>query len=129
MGQVILDKEMLHNLYGDSPDDIVDMFRAYLNQHDEILSSFKTAFGFGLDSLRRCVHFHSSAFIYIGFPQLAIACSEFERKCIAYKKNSQAIETDFNTLIKKITESAILVKQELYLIETALTGRPVKKCA
>ncbi|MDP4262293.1 MAG: Hpt domain-containing protein [Bacteroidota bacterium] len=118
MDSLILDSQMLIDLYGGSYDDARFILNDYLDKHDEIISSFREAFRSGVESLGKCAHRHSSSFSYIGIPQLTAECRDFEQEC---KKaaDASAVTKRFERLLHIIDQSALLVKQELMRLERA----------
>lgn len=118
MNQLSLDSQMLLDLYGGSHDDAKFILNDYLDKHGDIILTFKQAFADGIDSLSKCAHRHSSAFSYIGLPQLTTACKEFELEC---KKatNTSSVATSFERLLRIIDQSVALVKQELVRLDKA----------
>ena len=115
MNTLKLDKETLYNFYGNSPEEIAEMLKDYLHSNEETIKSFKEAYKKGLVPLQSCIHFHSSVFAYVGFPQLTDECRQFEQEC----KNTNtinAVASTFSNFINRIYESAVIAKKEIELL-------------
>ena len=121
MKQLTVDRQTLESFYGDSPDDVISILTDYLNEYQATIQSFKTAYQEGLTSLKSCIHFHSSAFNYLGLPSIYSKAKELEEDC---KKASsvQEINCSYNYLLALIQESGAVVKREVEFMQTAVVA-------
>src|SRR5215831_14874566 len=101
MNHLSLDSQMLLDLYGGSHEDARFILNDYLDKYDDIIVTFKQAFQDGIESLSKCAHRHSSAFSYIGLPQLTTACKDFELECKEATTTS-SVKTSYERLLRVI---------------------------
>lgn len=112
MNTVVFEPATIARYYGNSINDIIEIFDEYLASQDEMLQSLCTAFLSGSRSMSNCLHFHASIFTYVGFPQLTQDCIVLENECRSNISSSD-LELKFNLLVKKIKKSNMLIKQEM----------------
>jgi hypothetical protein len=112
MSSITFEKSTLKRFYGDSSVDFAEILSEYLTNQDEIHLSLKRAFKEGLEPLQSSIHFHSSIFCYIGFPELTAFFLDFEEDC---KKTADisTLSVQFNELLEKVRESAVIAKYEM----------------
>jgi hypothetical protein len=119
MSAISFDKTTLTRFYGDSSVDFVEILCEYLKTQDEIQTSLKSAFSEGLESLQSSIHFHSSIFCYVGFPELTNIFLEFEEMCKS-RSDGSVLRTEFDFVLSKITESAGIARQEIEKLEQSI---------
>lgn len=116
MNTLKFETETIKRFYGDSTEDIIDILNQYLSSKEEMLNSLCTSFVAGPAELHNSLHFHSSVFTYVGFPQLSQDFIEFENECKTSSTN-KFLELRFNNLLGKIMESTVIARQELERLE------------
>jgi hypothetical protein len=112
MNTIKFESEALHRFYGDSADDIRSILYEFLSTKDEMLNSLQQSYLSGREEFFATLHFHSSVFAYVGFPQLSRDCIEFE-KYFKFVNDSNAFDSGFNLLLKKITTSTIILEEQV----------------
>lgn len=112
MNTVVFEKETIARFYGNSSNDILEILEEYLASQEEMLQSLCTAFLSGSRSLSNCLHFHSSVFTYVGFPQLTRDFVLLELECKA-SISSAELETKFDVLVGKIKQCNRLIQHEI----------------
>lgn len=121
MYKTTFEHEALDKLYADSPEELIEILEEYISSHDEIITSLNNAFEEGPKELRSKVHFHSSVFNYVGFPQLTTDCVDFEERCKTMDK--AALSPYFDNLISCINETAGYLKKEMELLELKIASK------
>jgi hypothetical protein len=106
MSGITFDKTTLTRFYGDSSVDFAEILSEYLKTQDDIQTSLKSAFNEGLEPLQSSIHFHSSIFCYVGFPELTNIFLEFEEMSKS-KSDVSVLRAEFDLVLSKITESAV----------------------
>lgn len=112
MNTLKFENEIIHKLYGNSKEDIIDILNEYISSKEEMLTSLHTSFSKGTEELLDSLHFHSSVFSYVGFPQLTNECLLLESDCKRYNL-SATVQLRFRELIVKIKESTVIVEKEI----------------
>lgn len=79
---MLIDSEVLSNLYGDCQDSLNEVFSEFISGYEEMTQNLSTAFNSGnLSSLKRLLHFHGPSYMYLGLPQVADMFRQLEHKC------------------------------------------------
>jgi HPt (histidine-containing phosphotransfer) domain-containing protein len=112
MNTLKFESEALQRFYGDSPDDIRSILNEFLSTKDEMLHSLQQSYLSGRKELFETLHFHSSVFAYVGFPQLSKDCVEFE-KYFKFVNDRNAFESGFSLLLKKIMKSTVILEEQI----------------
>ncbi len=112
MYKTIFVKETLTKLYGDSVEDIQAIVQDYIESSDETIASLQESLNKGVSELTKALHFHSSIFMYIGFPQLTKDCLALENIC---KQNisTEPLTPLVNSLINCIKETILVLNKEI----------------
>jgi hypothetical protein len=116
MSSLRFEAECMNSFFGGSVEDMIFILRQYLANKDEMLESLHSSFHSGKEAFLNTLHFHSSVFNYVGFPQLREDCVAFVNDC---KTNTIGTFTEsrFQELVDKISESVSLVKAEVERLE------------
>jgi hypothetical protein len=119
MCTITFEKNTLKRFYADSSVDFVEILSEYLKNQDEIQVSLKRAFEEGPETLQSSIHFHSSIFCYVGFPELTTIFLDFEEEC---KKtdNTSTLSEQFNKVLEKISESAVIARYEIEQLQESI---------
>lgn len=105
MKTVLIDNEVLSNLFGGCEDSMMEVFSTYLNTYEESRQNLSSAFLSGnLLSLKRLLHFHGPSFMYLGLPQVAEMFKQLEHKC-AHTGNHFVVAEEFSELLKAMEQS------------------------
>ena len=105
MKTILIDDEVLNNLYGDCHDSLNEVFSEFIRSYQSMKQSFSSAFGSGnLSSLKRLLHFHGPSFMYLGMPQVADMFRKLEHTC-TLAGNHFVISTDFAELMTAVDMS------------------------
>jgi hypothetical protein len=112
MNTLKFESEALHRFYGDAAADIRIILDEFLSTKEEMFNSLQHSYSLGRQELFDTLHFHSSVFAYVGFPQLSKDCVEFE-KYFKFVKDNNAFESGFNHLLKKIQKSTLILEEQI----------------
>jgi hypothetical protein len=123
MYKAVFEKDTLDNFYADSIDGAVEIVTEYIGSHNDMIASLTKANQDGIEALCSAVHFHSSVFMYVGFPQLSLDCLDFEKKIL--NKDAKEVTTLFNNLIECIDETIIILKTELIHLTNNYTNATI----
>ena len=105
MKTILIDKEVLNNLFGECQDSLNEVFSAFINSYQETKQNFFSAFYSGnLHSIKRLLHFHGPSFMYLGLPQVSDMCKKLEHVC-AQAGNHFTIADDFSELMQAMDGS------------------------
>lgn len=95
MKAILIDSEVLSNLYGDCQDSLNEVFSEFINGYEAMSQNLSSAFNSGnLSSLKRLLHFHGPSYMYLGLPQVAEMFRQLEHKCTE-SGNHFVISADF----------------------------------
>lgn len=95
MKTILIDNEVLSNLYGDCQDGLNEVFSEFISGYEAMSQNLSTAFNSGnLSSLKRLLHFHGPSYMYLGLPQVADMFRQLEHKCTE-AGNHFVISADF----------------------------------
>ena len=120
MKTIQLDRDVLHNLYGDCQESMIEIFSDFLTDYSETRQTLLSAFDSGnLLSLKRVLHFHGPCFMYIGLPDVAAAFKTLEKKCLE-ADNHFLLSKEFSELIKFIDGGWMIVKNEMECFRKAV---------
>lgn len=120
MKTILIDRELLNNLYGDCEESMTEVFTTYIAGYNEMKKNLSSAFCSGnLNSLRRLLHFHGPSYMYLGMPELADMFKKLERKC-AEIGNHFIISADFTELLEAIESSFRQIKNEPVVLKKAV---------
>jgi hypothetical protein len=120
MKTILLDKELLQTLYGNSPEGFTEISTDFLSSYPETRQTLFSAYESGnLLSLKRLLHFHGPCFNYLGMPGVTVIFKSFEHLC-SRAENHFSVRNDFTKLIEILDES-----YKLLLIETGYLKKAV----
>jgi hypothetical protein len=120
MKTIQLDRDVLQNLYGDSPDSKTDIFSDFLADFSETRQTLKSAFDSGnLLSLKRVLHFHGPSFMYLGLPDVAAAFKTLEQKCLQID-NHFSLSKEFADLLETVDVSRLQIINEMEYLKKAV---------
>ena len=107
------DRTVLHNIYGDSSENMIDIFSEFLNSYPDIRKTLYSAFESGnLNSFKRVLHYHGPSFNYLGLPEVAEMFHALKLRCYQVE-NHFYLSRDFETLMKTIEGGWLQVKKEM----------------
>ena len=112
------DRTVLHNIYGDSRENMIEIFSEFLSSYPDIRKSLFSAFESGnLNSFKRVLHYHGPSFNYLGLPEVADMFQDLKLKCYRVE-NHFTLSKDFETLMKTMEGGWLQAKNEMeYLKE------------
>jgi hypothetical protein len=106
------DKAVFTQYFDDSKDEFVEIINEYLKSHNDIINSLATTFEKNTEEFCNTLHYHSSAFMYVGFPQLSLDCLDFERKCMINDRMS--MKEEFTSLLNSIRDTKSILNKEMF---------------
>jgi predicted SnoaL-like aldol condensation-catalyzing enzyme len=119
MKTIQLDRSVLHNLYGDCTESMIELFTDFITSYSETRQSLFSAFESGnLVSLKRVLHFHGPSFMYLGVPEVAAMFKSLEAKC-SEVDNHFALSADFADLMQTMERSCLQAKNEMEYLKKA----------
>ena len=120
MKTIQLDRSVLHNLYGDCTESMIELFTDFITSYSETRKSLFSAFESGnLLSLKRVLHYHGPSFMYLGIPEVAEMFKNLESKC-SRVDNHFALSADFAELMETMERSCLEAKQEMECLKQAV---------
>ena len=120
MKTIQLDRDVLHNLYGDCQENMTEIFSDFLADYTETRQNLLSTFDSGnLMSIKRVLHFHGPSFMYLGLPDVATAFKSLEKKCLE-SDNHFTLSKEFADLIKMVDGSWLMVKNEMECFKRAV---------
>jgi len=112
-----LDRDVLQNFYGDCPENMIEIFSDFLDSYSETRKTLFSAFESGnIHSIKRVLHFHGPSFMYLGFPDVAVAFKTLEKKCLESETHF-SLSKDFTELIQIVDGCWVKVKDEMELLK------------
>ena len=106
---VQLNREILHDLYGDSPDELKDIFTEYLNSYSAMIENFQSGYNtHRLDLLEYFCHGYGPTFRYLGFPEISNCITAFQKLC-RKPEAFDNIHTTYSALMVMLEESRQIV--------------------
>jgi hypothetical protein len=113
MKTILLDRDVLQNLYGDCPESLVEIFSEFLANYPEVKQNLFSTFNSGnLSSLKRVLHFHGPSFMYLGMPQVADMFKGLELKCSGID-NHFSLSNDFKELMQAVEAGWLQATNEM----------------
>lgn len=120
MKTILLDREVLHNLYGDCEESMMEIFSEFLASYAETKQTLFSAFESGnLNTLKRVLHFHGPSFMYLGIPEVAVMFKNLESRCTE-EDNHFALSPDFAELMQDVERSRVQVQIEMKYLKKAV---------
>ena len=113
MKKLQINYEVLQTTYGDCQEELVELFRDFINYHGDILTGLKKYFAAdNPDDYRKCLHHNASPFTYIGFPDITEAFRSLVQKCKTITSLSE-ISREHEDIIMAVEMIALLLTEEV----------------
>ncbi len=113
MEKLQINYEVLHSIYGEINEEVIDLFNCFIDSNKEIISNLQHTYEIGaVEDYRRCLHHNASPYTYVGFPEVTdtFKLMETKSKCIS---SISEITQEHELLVQKVIKVAIILKEEI----------------
>ncbi len=111
MKTIEFERKAILAMYGNETDIILEVCNEYVSNYAVMVEGLNKAFETSADELAREIHFHKSAFKFIGFSQLISECTDLEN---AIKTNNRAnLKYQFNQFLDLIEQTKPILEREM----------------